>query len=93
MAASPTELLSDGGQRDHECCELNQDETAPVEAVSQRHQQQQASGEAELGCRWHGPDDCRLAREVELTRFRGHPNVSHGGVRDGVQEYPVHTGV
>jgi hypothetical protein len=30
---------------------------------------------------------------VELTRFRGHPNVSHGGVRDGVQEYPVHTGV
>ena len=30
---------------------------------------------------------------VELTRFRGHPNVSHGGVRDGVQEYPVYTGV
>lgn len=31
--------------------------------------------------------------ELELTRFRGHPNVSYGGVRDGVQEYPVHTGV
>ena len=30
---------------------------------------------------------------MELTRFGGHPNVSHGGVRDGVQEYPVHTGV
>jgi hypothetical protein len=42
---------------------LNQDETSPFEAVSQRHQQQQASGETELGCRWHEPDHCDLARE------------------------------
>jgi hypothetical protein len=39
------------------------------------------------------PPNISDSRQLELTRFRGHPNVSHGGVRDGVQEYPVHTGV
>jgi hypothetical protein len=42
---------------------LNQDETPPVEAVSQRHQQQEASGETELGRRWHEPGHCDSARE------------------------------
>jgi hypothetical protein len=30
---------------------------------------------------------------VELTRFSGHLMVRYGGVRDGVQEYPVYAGV
>lgn len=35
----------------------------------------------------------RAAVDMELTRFSGHPRVSNGGVRDGGQECPVHTGV
>jgi hypothetical protein len=31
--------------------------------MPQRHQQQKASGETELGCSWHEPDYCDLARE------------------------------
>jgi len=34
-----------------------------------------------------------LYSSVELTRFSGHLMVRYGGVRDGVQEYPVYTGV
>jgi hypothetical protein len=41
---------------------LNQDKTPPFEAVAQRHQQQKARGETELGGRWHQPDHCGLAR-------------------------------
>jgi hypothetical protein len=42
---------------------LNQDETPPFEAVSQRHQQQKTSSETELCSRWREPDHGDLARE------------------------------
>jgi hypothetical protein len=31
--------------------------------------------------------------QLELTRFRGHLTVGYGGVHDGRQDGPVHTGV
>jgi hypothetical protein len=67
-----------GGQRQRECCELNQDETLPFELVSQRHQQRKARGETELGCRWHQPDHCGLARKG------GFHDAEHGLVILGV---------
>jgi hypothetical protein len=51
---------------------LNKDEAPPVEAVSQRHQQQEASGETKLGCRWHEPD------HFDMTREGGFHDAEHG---------------
>jgi YesN/AraC family two-component response regulator len=35
----------------------------------------------------------RCGRGMDLTRFRGLFSVSNGGVFDGNEKYPVHTGV
>src|SRR2546430_13314298 len=39
------------------------------------------------------PTISRCRNCMELTRFRGHLNVRFGGVHDGREDGPVHTGV